>query len=305
MSTTINCHVDTQPMANSLSTVSNKVEQTRGAVIAMQAAVITAEQKAANHVCENVNRGFYTLIHSQISQKVARLKSEVDSHVMNLHQQQKQLAAIRARMERDYGMICARYYKLFNAINKNLQQRVFELDKPTINFAMRDVNTISNRTKQLTATIPVAQIESIATSQRILASNMKYRGMQAISSMNSFLNNLKDQDTLTHSVLMPMKMEHEADTMMLPVIICESNYDQYDNCRTDIAITDTTLGARSREIIKSAVASTEMVWQESKPIDNELKSEFSRVKAQSKASDRVKNLAEKLFLANNFETLNL
>lgn len=305
MSTTINCHVDTQPMANSLTTVSNKVDQTRGAVIAMQAAVITAEQQAANHVCENVNRGFYTLIRSQISQKMARLKSEVDSHVMNLNQQQKQLLAIRNRMERDYGMICSRYYKLFNAINKSLQQRVFELDKPTINFATRDISTISNRTKQLTATIPIAQLESIATSQRILASNMKFRGQQAINSMNDFLSNLKEQDTLTHSVLMPMRMENEVDTMMVPVIISESNYDHFDNRRIDIAVPDATLTPRSREIVKSAVSSTEMTWQQSKPIDNELKSEFNRVKSQSTASDRVKDLAEKLFLANDFETLNM
>ena len=92
----------------------------------MQSAVISAEKKAADQVCANVNRGFYSLINSQISQKVAGLKSEVDSHIMNLNQQQKQLLAIRNRMERDYGMICSRYIKLFGAINKNLQQRVFD-----------------------------------------------------------------------------------------------------------------------------------------------------------------------------------
>jgi hypothetical protein len=304
MSSTIDCHVDTKPMAQSLTTVSHKVDQTRAAVIAMQAAVISAEQKAAEHVCENVNRGFYTLIQSQISQKVARLRSEVDSHIMNLNQQQKQLLAIRNRMERDYGMICSRYIKLFSAINKNLQQRVYELDKPTMNFAMRDVSTLSNRTKQLTATVPVAQLESVSVSQRILASNMKHRSMQAIESMNSFLSDLKQQEALTHSVIMPMKMEHEADAMMIPVIVSESNYDQFDNRRVDVIVNDTDIEPRSRDIIRGAVARTEMTWHSKGYIDNELRSEFNRIKAASQASDRVKNLAEKLFLANNFETLN-
>lgn len=304
MSSTINCEVDTRPMAQSLTTVSHKVEQTRAAVVAMQAAVISAEQQAADHVCENVNRGFYTLIHSQISQKVARLRSEVDSHIMNLNQQTKQLLAIRNRMERDYGMICSRYIKLFSGINKNLQQRVFELDKPTINFAVRDVNTLSNRTKQLTATVPVAQLESLATSQRILASNMKYRSLRAIGSMNNFLSDLKQQDMLTRSVLMPMKMEHNADSMMIPVVISESNYDSNDSRRVDIAINDSSLEKHCRDMIKSAVSNTEFSWQESKSIDTELKNEFNRIKAQSKASERVKALAEKLFLANTFETLN-
>ena len=304
MSSTIHCEVDTMPMAQSLTSVSHKVEQTRAAVVAMQAAVICAEQQAADQVCENVNRGFYTLIQSQISQKVARLRSEVDSHMMNLNQQTKQLLAIRNRMERDYGMICSRYVKLFSGINKNLQQRVFELDKPTINFAVRDVNTLSNRTKQLTATVPVAQLESVTTSQRIVASNMKNRSMRAISSMNSFLSDLKQQDALTHSVLLPMRMEHNADPMMIPVIISESNFDRNDSRKVDIAINDSALEKGCRDIIKSAVTNTELSWQQSSSIDSELKSEFNRIKAQSRASERVKALAEKLFLANTFETLN-
>ena len=50
---------------------------------------------------------------------------------MQLNQQRKQLLAIKSRMERDYNMISARYLKLFNGLNQNLRQRVFELDKPT------------------------------------------------------------------------------------------------------------------------------------------------------------------------------
>lgn len=300
----INMTLDTVPMAQTLNTVSHKVDQTRDSVVAMQAAVILAEKKAADHVCENVNRGFYTLIQSQISQKVARLKSVVDSHIMNLNQQQKQLLAIRSRMERDYGMICSRYIKLFGGINKNLQQRIYELDKPTINFAMRDVNTISNRTRQLTATVPIAQLESVSMSQRILASNMKLRGMNAIDSMNYFLQGLEQQEALTNSILMPAKMSQESVEMLVPVIICESNYDQHDNRRVDISICDAIEEPRNRDTLKGAISNTDLNWHEATAIDGELKSEFNKIKAQSQASDRVKNLAEKLFLANNFETLN-
>ena len=85
----IDCVVDTQPMAREIDSVSNHIKGTTAAVVGMQAAVIRAEEEASNHVCENVNRGFYTLIHSQISQKIAKLKSEVDSHLMQLNQQRK------------------------------------------------------------------------------------------------------------------------------------------------------------------------------------------------------------------------
>ena len=121
---------------------------------------------------------------------------------MQLNAQRKQLLAIRTRMEHDYNMICNRYMRLFNGLNQNLRQRVFELDKPTIDFAVREVERVSNRTKYLTATVPVAQVESLADSQKILASNIKNRGAKVIASMSAFLSASLQQKKLTDKVLL-------------------------------------------------------------------------------------------------------
>ena len=55
-----NYTVDTKPMAEEMRSVSRHVNATTGAVVAMQTAVIIAEEKAADHVCNNVN---LSLIH--------------------------------------------------------------------------------------------------------------------------------------------------------------------------------------------------------------------------------------------------
>ena len=101
----IDCVVDTHPMAREIDTVSTNINGTTAAVVGMKVAVVQAEEAAAEHVCDNVNKGFYTLIHSQISQKIANLKSEVDSHLMKLNQLKKQLPSVKGRKDRDYGMI--------------------------------------------------------------------------------------------------------------------------------------------------------------------------------------------------------
>ena len=108
MASYIDCVVDTKPMANEINSVSTHIKGTTAAVVSMKMAVIAAEQEAADHVCDNVNKGFYALIHSQISQKIAKLQSDVDSHLMKLNQLKKQLLGIKNRMERDYGMITGR-----------------------------------------------------------------------------------------------------------------------------------------------------------------------------------------------------
>ena len=50
--------LDTKPMAQEISSISNHIKGTTAAVVAMQTAVVLAEQKAADQVCSNVNKGF-------------------------------------------------------------------------------------------------------------------------------------------------------------------------------------------------------------------------------------------------------
>ena len=302
---TFNFPVDTSPMAQEIGSVSNHVRATTTAVVAMQTAVILAEEKAADHVCQNVNKGFFTLVRSQISQKVAKLQSEVDSHLMKLNQQRKQLLAIKGRMERDYNMIANRYVKLFNGLNANLKQRIFKLDKPTIDFAVREVEKVSNRTKYLTATVPVAQLESLAISQKIIASNVKYRGMKVIGSMTNFLSDMNEQKRLTNSILLSENATTENATLSVPVIISECNFDKFDNKSIDITVSQNQLNQPTQLAIKNTVIQNvdDMPWQKEADINREVKSEFSKILSHSNSTQRVKDMANKLFVSNNFQTI--
>lgn len=300
----IDCLIDTHPMADEMKSVSRNIQGTTTAVIGMKAAVIKAEKDAADHVCDNVNKGFYTLIHSQISQKIAKLQSEVDSHIMKLNQLRKQLISIKDRMERDYGMISQRYIKLFNGLNKNLEQRVYELDRPIMEFAMKDINTISNRKKHMTATVPLSQEESLSVSQKILTSNMKFQGMRVIDSMARFLTDMKEQDELAKEILLDTSSTEKDAEIMVPVIISESKYDQYGNTRLDVITPTSGLNGKAVDSIRTAVNMEVMKfdWQE-EPLSNEIKSEFGKYLASSSASQRVKDMANKLFVSNNFQTI--
>jgi hypothetical protein len=300
---TFNYTVDTKPMADEMRSVSRHVNVTTGAVVAMQAAVIIAEEKAANHVCNNVNKGFYSLIRSQISQKTAKLQSEVDSHLMQLVQQKNALLSIKNRMQKDYNMIAGRYIKLFNGLNSNLKQRVFELDKPTIDFAIREVDKISNRAKYLTATIPVAQLESLAASQKIVVSNVKNRGLNVIKSMRSFLIEMNTQKNLTDKILIVDSRNNETATVYLPLAICECNRDKSD-ASFEIFLSETVLDNIATSAIKNSVFAelNQIQWQPQSPPDAEVRSEFIRLVSTSSKSQRVKDMATKLFQSVNYQT---
>ncbi|MDR2928473.1 MAG: hypothetical protein LBV41_09810 [Cytophagaceae bacterium] len=300
----IDCVVDTNPMATKIESVSNHLKGTTTAVVAMQTAVVLAEKKAADHVCDNVNKGFYTLIRSQISQKIAKLQSDVDSHLMQLNQQRKQLLSIKNRMERDYNMISSRYMKLFNGLNQNLKQRIFELDRPIVNFAVQEVEKVSNRAKYLTATVPVSQLESLAISQKIIASNVKYRGLKVINSMSHFLADMSEQKKLTDRILLE-KGNVENSTISVPVVISECNFDKFDNKNLDVFVSNVQLSQQTQSAVKNVVNQNveHMQWQNEREINKEVKSEFSKFLSGAKTSQRVKDMANKLFLANNYQTI--
>jgi hypothetical protein len=301
----IDCVVDTNPMAQEISAVSHHVKTTTAAVVAMQAAVVLAEQKASDYVCDNVNKGFYTLIRSQVSQKIAKLQSDVDSHLMQLNQQRKQLLALKGRMEHDYNMISSRYLKLFNGLNQNLKQRVFELDKPTIDFSVKEVEKVSNRAKYLTATVPVSQLESLAISQKIIASNVKFRSLKVINSMTRFLSDMSKQKKLTDQILLADNSKVENSSLAVPVVISECNFDKFGSKSIDIALSSIELSKQAQALIKNTVNSSieNIQWQQGKEISKEVKSDFSKYLSASNASQRVKEMASMLFMANNFQTI--
>lgn len=299
-----NYTVDTKPMAEEMRSVSRHVNDTTGAVVAMQTAVIIAEEKAADHVCNNVNKGFYSLIRSQISQKMAKLQSEVDSHLMQLVQQKNALLSIKNRMQKDYNMIASRYIKLFNGLNSNLKQRVFELDKPTIDFAVKEVDKVSNRSKYLTATIPIAQLESLAASQKIVASNVKYRGFNVIKSMRSFLFEMNTQKKLNDQILINDGRYTETATVYIPIVICECNRDKTD-AGVEISVSEVELDNISKSAIKNTAFAelNQIEWQAKSSPNTEVKSEFSKLVSSSSKSQRVKDMATKLFQSNNYQTI--
>ena len=300
----IDCVVDTQPMAEEIKSVSLQIKDTTTAVVAMKAAIVLAEQQAADMVCRNVNKGFYTLMRSQISQKIAKLQSEVDSQLMQLNAQRKQLLAIKNRMERDYNMLSDRYLKLFNGLNQTLKQRVLEIDRPTFNFAVQEVGKVSNRTKYLAATVPISQLESLNTSQQIITSNVKYRTEKVIESMSKFLADTSEQKKLSERVLLKNEKAQNS-TLLVPALICESNLDKFNNEKLEVIVSKEQFGVSVQSAMKNTVNQhlEQLEWEDAHEPYQEVKSEFSKMLAAINVSQRVKDMANKLFLATHFQTI--
>jgi cell division septum initiation protein DivIVA len=295
--------VDAQLLARELDTLSAHVDKTTDAVVTLQEAVIAAEKQAADHICDKLNKGFFTLIRSQISQKIARLQSEADSLLMQLNRQKKTLVDAQSRMEGDYGRISSRYLKLFDGLNVNLRQRIFELDKPILDCAVKEAERLANRTRYLTATVPVAQLESLSAGQQISAARVKYCGLHVIHSMKKFLCRMSDQQKVINRILLPNGGAIDA-ALWIPVIISETNHDKSGHTSVDIAVSAPVPAKTTQSAIKSAIMQDidRLAWRPEE-INREVRSEFNKILSDSTAPQRVKDVIHNLFRSTPYQTL--
>lgn len=246
-------NVDTTPMAKGLHHVGNQVSTVTDAVEEMKNAVLVAEKNAADAICSNVNRGFYTLIRSQISQKIAKLKSDVDSKLMEMLQQGASLRAFRTRMELDYNMIASRYTKLFNSLNKALRIRIFELDKYPTHLVNHTGELLSNRMKNMVATIPLNQSESISSCQKIAASKTRFGGMRLLTGVKRFIADSNSQKALIEGILLKRRPA-SGGVLMIPFLISESISPDIRQPRTRI-ITSRGNDQRLNELLEQRITS--------------------------------------------------
>lgn len=301
MATLIPCSVDTAPMAAELQSVSNHVKGTTAAVVTMQTAVIAAENKGANKVCSNVNRGFFTLMRSQISQKIANKQSRVEALIMQLGQQKRQLLSIKTNMEREYGRIAERYLRIFTSVNKELESRIRQIDQPVFELVNKHMMTSSNRMNALSGWVTTSQAEGITQSQQILVSKMKHNAQVALEQSTEFLSQIGEQRVLTGKVLISNPMGNESKTCQIPVVVWETLNDNSGIPRTEVNTPEALAKIHSDQINNVIRESETLPWGEDQ--SSMVAEEFMSIVDSSASTPRVKDMIKKMFASSDYKTV--
>lgn len=298
--------VDTQEMASSIDGVSSHVNSVTTAVVAMQSAVVAAEVAAAHRVCQHVDHGFFSLIRSQITQKVARLRSEVDSHLIEMRQQSQALAAIKTRMERDFQMVATRYGRVFHSIDLSLRNRVFELDKAVSGLVHREIEHLQLRMLSQQAQVPMHQLESVQTSQLVAASQTKVNAHRAIQAMQSFLSASSRQSLLLESVLSDCAPA-VSGVRYMPLLLIESDSTSVASTQWEIRtprggakLMADTLDAGARDAAFAALPSLKWTPQDGES-RTRVAAEFQRLAGQPGLDEKLRTHMLRLFEASAWQ----
>lgn len=294
--------VETDEMATAIHEVAPHVDGATAAVVTMQAAVIAAEKRAADHICENVNRGFFGLIRSQISQKVAIVRSQVEARLLELRDQSLKLMSVKNSMERDFQMISSRYTKLFKSLDSALFSRIHEVDQRTLDLTRRDLRRIERRCESFQASLPMHQLESVGSAQLIAASGTKANAALAITAMSKFIAGSTKQNLLSTSILNPGQ-DNQPGIRYLPVMIVEA-----DSSATGAKqwrhhlpkMPSPALDQQVSQAVERGILGTveNLSWRPADRTDAARVAQgFSRLIEQSSIDDRVRSQMTKMFAA--------
>lgn len=291
----IDCLVDTNLMAEKIQMVGQKVEHTTKAVVAMKTAVIEAETAGALHVCQNVNKGFFTLMQSQLSAKIAQKKSRTEALMTQLVSQKRRLMEIKNSMENDYRRISARYGRIISSLNKQLEQRIVDLDKPVYKFCSNDIATCTNRKLAVLGITPLVQKEDVLAAQSINSSVLRSDGEHAISRLKYLLTEFvkSDKEVRCHTI---ESIPARDGKFYLPYVLMSVTVDSEGTQRLYVTSPESlNLKSAQRSIHEISSRFNTLSWTSKESICNETKKEFLRMLADSKLPGRMKKMIKKLF----------
>lgn len=197
---TVNVNVDTDSFENSVDRCNGTVNVLTGSVTATQAAQVASIRENSRKVGETIIQGFFTTVQSEISQQIMEISSRIEATLVHLREMAQRCIAKQKQMETDYGRLSSRYGAIFEDLNKELKNRIYELDIPTFKFKETSDKTANRGLgTDLASVVAISGAENGHLEAMLGASVTKRQAMGAIGKANTFLVKQKTCEKLLDS----------------------------------------------------------------------------------------------------------
>lgn len=291
----VNIHVDTNPFDRSVAGCNANVSALTGAVIATEAAQIKSIHDNSQKVANTIVSGFFDYIRSDISQQIMELAQKIDAHLLHLRELAQTCIGKQKQMEVDYNRISGRYLKIFDDLNRELENRIFALDEPAFKFK-RNADKHGNRISESDC-IGIATVfnkEGGGLQARISASQIKRRAFGTINKANFFLS--KQKEVLT-TINNSMLKENVANTRFTPICFVESSLEKNQLSR-QVHMPEFLPNIQTNDLVEKFKAFN---WKHGSELHQENIRRYFNIEirnkftASSKREERVKLMLDHLF----------
>lgn len=299
-----NITVDTSPMANSLDHVNSNVRSVTSSVIAMESAVVIAQQEASEHICRNVDSGFFILMKSQFDQKIAAVSSEMLSTMQLMESFKNEIDKIMLIMQDDYERIKLRYQKHFSSLDKSLETRIHELDKKAYEISRNyKLSQFKNGTEIIKSFCYNDDTQLLKIKQ--MSAVVKNKSAKSIDVMtNDVIEQIKYSDSVK-SILKPAENE-ELQSEYVPVIFSETDsmMTEDTSVKDIISSTEAAFSTNSKYLNQLKEHSNDFTWKEVNEREYEpIKNSFQTRVSKEISDERVAKEMLRLFSETKWEEM--
>jgi len=222
----VTIQIDTEPFDMSAGECGQNLNMLSTALSETEAAELKAKETGSFKVAESIITGFFSYIRSEISQQANELSKVVESNLILMRELMKSSRSKKVQMEGDFKRISDRYSKIFNDLNKEITNRIFDIDKQAFDF-VNETNKFKVRAlnNDLVSTIPVFGLESSELFSKVSSSVNKKRVFDTINLIKIFL---LDQKRLEQSLKDNVIGDNFSGEFMNPVCYFESSKNQIE-----------------------------------------------------------------------------
>ena len=213
-------HVDTDLFDHEVNHCNQTVGILTGSIVATEAAQVASIHSNSRKVADTIISGFFKTVRSEVSQQIMELSTKIDATLLHLNQMAKRCKEKQLQMQNDYARITSRYTKVFDDLNKELENRIFELDRPAFMFKRStDENASRLLDNDMVATAAITGMEQGSLEARLSSSLVKRRAVDSLSRANTFLIKQKRTENILNSSMMA---ESQECSYYLPVCYLET-----------------------------------------------------------------------------------
>ena len=217
----VNVEVDTTAFDYSVDECNDTVGVLTGTVVATEGAQTASIRNKAIQVGDTIVNGFFKTVRSEISQQIMELKNRIDATLLHLNALAKRCIEKQQQMEQDYHRLTIHYMKIFNDLNNELKNRIYELDKPTFLFKQEsDKSSYRTLNSDMVSTVAVSGMENSRLEAMISASIAKKSALRTIGIVNTFLGKQRRTDSILHNSIHNASIDA---AYYIPVCYIETN----------------------------------------------------------------------------------
>lgn len=212
----VNVHVDTNPFDNSVANCNQQVNTLTGAVAATEAAQVASVSANAKRVATTIVNGFFKTIGSEISQQINELTNDVESLALHLVELTKRCVEKQRQMGVDYQRICQRYLKVFETLNSELKNRIYEIDRPVFAFRERaDEYAQKGSGTDMVSTVVVTGSEEARLQAKLSSTTLKRQAYEMMRHASDYLHRQRDlRSTIAHHMFQGEEAQYYVPLLM-------------------------------------------------------------------------------------------